>query len=208
MRRPSFVLRLWPGGTLLWQDGAWYGLVLAVGFGVLLDLALLTTLIWTDVVDASVRAAAWFLIAVIWMGWLAASSSRAAADDDIDPEPLFQKAVTEYLKGDWLAAERLLGQLLKSNDHDSEARLMLATLLRRTGRLDEAARQLDTLARQDNALKWAPEIVGQHALIARQRAEGEPTSERNVWRSTEDSADAAESAVDDVVAATDRSAAA
>lgn len=195
MRRPSFVLRLWPGGTLLWQDGAWYGLMLAVGFGVLLDLALLTTLIWTDVVGASVRAAAWLLIGVIWLAWLAASNQRTA-EDDSNPEPLFQQAVTEYLKGNWLAAERLLHRLLKLNDHDAEARLTLATLLRRTGRLDEASRQLDLLARQDNALKWAPEIVGQHALIARQRTDTEPTDELNVWRNTGDSANATESAVD------------
>lgn len=194
MRRPSFVLRLWPGGTLLWQDGAWYGLMLAVGFGVLLNLALLTTLIWTDVVDATVRAVAWLLIGVIWLAWLAASGQHAT-DEETDPEPLFQRAITEYLKGDWLAAERLLQRLLKFNDHDAEARLTLATMLRRTGRLDEAARQLDVLARQDNALKWAPEIVGQHALIARQRAEPEPTSDLNVWKSTDDSVNATESAV-------------
>jgi hypothetical protein len=35
---------------------------------------------------------------------------------------------------------------------------MLATLMRRTGRLDEAAGQLDTLSRFEGAEKWGLEI--------------------------------------------------
>lgn len=186
MRGPSALLRLWPGGTLLWREGAWLGLMLAVGFAVLLDLALLTTWIWTDVVSSAVRDAAWVMIGAIWLAWLVASA-RSPAADGLDPEPLFQQAITEYLKGDWLAAQRLLERLLKYNAHDAEARLTLATLLRRTGRLDDAARQLDQLARQDAALKWAQEIIREQSLITRQRREDEHSANSAVWSNREDS---------------------
>ena len=42
---------------------------------------------------------------------------------------------------------------------------MLATLLRHTGRLDEATRQLDTLARLEGAGKWELEIRQERELL-------------------------------------------
>jgi hypothetical protein len=56
--------------------------------------------------------------------------------------------------------------LLRKNLRDLEARLMLATLLRHSGRVDEAKRQLDTLARFEGAGKWELEIQRERDLLS------------------------------------------
>jgi len=58
------------------------------------------------------------------------------------------------LKGDGYQAEQILEDLLRRNVRDLDARLLLATLLRRAGRVDDATRQLDTLACFEGADKW------------------------------------------------------
>jgi len=49
---------------------------------------------------------------------------------------------------------------------------MLATLLRHTGRLDDACGQLDRLERLENASKWELEIGRERELIRQARASG------------------------------------
>ena len=70
------------------------------------------------------------------------------------------------MKGDYYQAEHVLEGLLRRNLRDVDARLMLATLLRHTGRLDEAAGQLDTLARFEGAGKWELEMRRERELLA------------------------------------------
>jgi thioredoxin-like negative regulator of GroEL len=81
-------------------------------------------------------------------------SAPSAIDED-----LFNAAQNEYLKGNWYEAEVALNRLLDGNILDVEARLMLASLLRRTGRGDEAATQLARLSRTDGAERWRLEIA-------------------------------------------------
>jgi cytochrome c-type biogenesis protein CcmH/NrfG len=75
------------------------------------------------------------------------------------------------LKGDYYQAEHVLEELLRRNLRDVDARLMLATLLRHTGRLDEAAGQLDTLVRLEGASKWQWEIEQERDLLAEAKTE-------------------------------------
>jgi thioredoxin-like negative regulator of GroEL len=77
----------------------------------------------------------------------------------------FADAAEQYLKGNWFEAECGLRELLRRNPRDLEAGLMLATLLRHTGRLREAARQLDALQRLDGWEHWATEIVRERARV-------------------------------------------
>jgi predicted Zn-dependent protease len=95
-----------------------------------------------------------------------------------DPEAdRFDQALDGYLKGNWIEAERLLGGLLRRDDRDVDARLMLATLLRHTRRFDEATRELNRLVRLEGAQKWALEIRREGELLtgARRRAASENT---------------------------------
>ncbi|OYV92883.1 MAG: hypothetical protein B7Z73_04250, partial [Planctomycetia bacterium 21-64-5] len=60
------ILCLWPGLPQLWLSGAWSGLALAIGFALLLDLLLLTSLLWTEWVEHAFRFAGWTAVAVLW----------------------------------------------------------------------------------------------------------------------------------------------
>lgn len=76
-------------------------------------------------------------------------------------EQLYREAQQVYLRGDWVATEQLLLKLLKLDDRDAEARLMLATLWRHQGRHREAVRQLDKLSRLEAADPWQYEIAAE-----------------------------------------------
>ena len=56
--------------------------------------------------------------------------------------------------------------LLRREQRDVDARLMLATLMRHTARADEAMKQLDLLASLDGAEKWELEIRRERELLA------------------------------------------
>jgi hypothetical protein len=93
-------------------------------------------------------------------------SGPQAADED-----LFNAAQNEYLKGNWYEAEVALNRLLDRNLLDVEARLMLASVLRRTGRRDEAAAQIARLGRTDGAERWHLEIARLKQRIADDESE-------------------------------------
>ena len=160
---------LWPGLPQLWTCGSWSGLAMAVAAAAALDSLLLGTFGWSELIAENVRSAVW---AACGIGWIiaAAYSARwcrrqAAVDQQGGDEDKYGEALTQYLKGDYYQAERLLETLLRQNARDLEARLMLATLMRHTGRLEEAGRQLETLARFEGAGKWKLEIEHERELL-------------------------------------------
>ena len=74
-----------------------------------------------------------------------------------------------YLKGDNYQAEQILEGLLRRNIRDLDARLMLATLLRRAKRIDEATQHLDMLVRFEGTEKWELEIQQERDLWPRRK---------------------------------------
>jgi len=75
------------------------------------------------------------------------------------------KAQGEYLRGDWYGTERILQKLLRGEPHDIEARLLLATLFRRTQRFDEARSELRRIQKTKVAERWQAELVREwHAI--------------------------------------------
>jgi cytochrome c-type biogenesis protein CcmH/NrfG len=98
---------------------------------------------------------------------------------DAATDALFVKARDAYLTRDWLAAETKLRALLDLSPTDGEAQLLLGTLLRRVGRLDEAAAAFETLSRSDTGAPWLPTIVRELERIASARrpaAVGDPAT--------------------------------
>ena len=174
--RRGWLRYLWPGLPWLWAHGSWSALAVAVGFAALVNLAILSSLVWSELLAPSVRTACWTAVVAIWgssaalcYGW---DRRRQAADDQSGPEQrCFDEALEHYLKGNWFEAERVLVGLLQGNPRDIDARLMIATLLRHTGRLDEAARQLDQLQRLEDARKWELEISREREWLAEARAQ-------------------------------------
>jgi hypothetical protein len=170
MSRMRWTTCLWPGLPQLWAYGSWGGLALAIGTGVVLDLLLLGSVGWSELIGPGLRSALWAAFGVCWViaaGWSARECRRWIAAGALDPrEDPFAEALDYYLKGDYYQAEHLLEGLLRRNLRDLDARLMLATLLRHTGRLNEAIRQLDTLARFEGAGKWELEMRRERELLA------------------------------------------
>ncbi len=169
MGRRPWSTYLWPGLPQICGIGSWAGLALAVGFAVLVDLALISTLWWSELFAGGVRSAVWVAVGVVWgtSALISYRSDRRSASSPRDPPAAsaFAEAVDQYLKGNWFQSERVLLGLLGENPRDLDAGLMLATLLRRTGRAGEAKRQLDRLERWAGSEKWELEIRRERELL-------------------------------------------
>jgi thioredoxin-like negative regulator of GroEL len=167
---------------------------MAIGFALLIDLGLLSGRVWIELLSPEAQGMLWLVVAGIWFT-AAIVSCRWVARLRPNGQPanggadLFETARSEYLRGHWFEAETALQRLLDINLLDREARLMLAALLRRTGRFAEAEGQLDRLSRMDGAEKWGLEIARQRARMQQQIAD--QTEDQN-QSASEDENDAAE----------------
>ena len=172
---------LWPGLPQLWLRGSWSALALAVGFAWSTSLVLATTFVWTEWIGPLPRTLAWIVLVVLWLAtatanlrWLVAQAAleRPAPDQDLYPA-----ALNEYLQGNWYTSEQQCLEILSRNERDAEALLLLSTLYRRTGRLNEAHRRLAELERLDAAVRWQPEIANEKTRLAEKQAEETATSD-------------------------------
>ena len=161
----------WPGMPWLWLRGSVGGLVLALAFAVLLDMGILTTWIWSELVDLQVSIGIWTAAIAVWIVATVSAVSAFPATiprtRDAAADRLFLEGRDAYLARDWLAAERKLKALLALAPTDGEAQLLLATLLRRAGRTDEAKTALQKLARSDSGVPWQTAIAREQGLLDR-----------------------------------------
>jgi hypothetical protein len=181
----------------LWRHGSWLGLAVALAFTVVLSFALVNTLIWTEWFSLMWRTAAWTGAGAIWLvgvAWTWRHESHAAARNTANnlPNPssptedLFSAATREYLQGNWVAVHEKLAQLLAKNDNDIEARLLLASVYRRTDRVCEARAELHRLTKMEKAAAWQFEIDRELEMIGRTTAQEVAQSGE---RDTSDNAD-------------------
>lgn len=165
-----YLTLVWPGLPWAWLRGSRAGIIVALAYSIALDAGIVTTFIWPDLVELPVTIAVWAGVAVIW---LASTVSAAAAfppplarPAPADVDPLFVKARDAYLARDWVAAESRLRELLILAPTDGEAQLMLATLLRRVGRLSEATDALEKLSASDSGARWQTAMAAERQRIA------------------------------------------
>ncbi len=172
---------LWPGLPRLLREGAWSSLGFAVGFACLLNLALLGTLWWSELFSPAVRNLLCAAALVIWGVAFVYSlwhDGRTPAPRDPGPTARwFIEAQNHYLRGNWFESEQLVRALLARDPRDVHAGLMLASILRRTGRLEEAQRQLDGLARFEASARWEFEIARERDRVAELADEGDAPSD-------------------------------
>jgi len=158
MRALRTLTLAWPGLPWLWLRGSVAGLVLALAFAVVLDMAILATWIWTEFLELPVVVGLWAATGLIWaiatVSAVTAFPAPLQAGHDPAADTLFAAARDAYLARDWLAAETKLRSLLLLRPTDGEAQLLLGTLLRRAGRLREAREALDKLSRSDSGAPW------------------------------------------------------
>ncbi len=183
MRKDALWL-LWPGLAPLWLRGSGRGLAAAAAFGGLLNIALISTFVWPQVLSRGlapwvVPVAAWVLVLWFWIvaarsaaRFLAQEAARQTPPDE-DANRLLVQAQTEYLKGHLSQAESLLQELLTRFPGDCEARLLLATLCRRNGRLSDARKHLANLFDLPQAHTWRMEIETEHRELTRSTSEDE-----------------------------------
>jgi hypothetical protein len=164
-----YLTLVWPGLPWLWLRGSRLGLVLALAFAVTVDVAVLTTFIWPELIGFGFAVGIWTATAAIWLISTASAVSsfpppiprvRAAAADG-----LFIQARDAYLARDWLAAETHLHALLAIAPTDGEAQLLWGTLLRRVGRTAEAREALAKLSRSDSGGRWRAAIDREIELL-------------------------------------------
>ena len=167
-RMPSLAY-LWPGVPTMIANGSWLGLAWAGGFAVLINLLILASLWWPELLMSPVRNGLWVATAVFWgvatiVSW---KSLRASpCEEDAAVGATFADATKRYLQADWFGAEQILLELLAKNPRDVDSGLMLATLWRHTGRIAEALRQLDRLELLEGARKWMLEIHQERKCLA------------------------------------------
>ena len=170
-----FLLCGWPGLPGLWFRGQMSSLLVAIGFSILLNLALVSSFLWPWSLGETFPAVAWPMIFLIWgtSAWVAYNgltdvmsvpTSEKVADPE-RPDTLFNQAQREYLGGHWEEAESLLKRRIDHAPRDMEARLLLVTLLRHTRRLDQSRDQLSEMQRFDEALEWDFEMDREQQLI-------------------------------------------
>lgn len=173
MRALSWMTCLWPGLAALWLRGRWAGLLGAAAFAGALNFALITTLApgVGGVTSLWLRGAAWVLVLGFWIlgirrGLGELTRPRQAATPALPQlDEWFRQAQTEYLRGHWIEAETLLSRLLVQQPHDAEARLLLASTLRRTARLAAARKTLTEMSSEETAARWTWEIQAELARI-------------------------------------------
>jgi hypothetical protein len=173
MQRLRTLTLLWPGLPWVWLRGSMAGLLVALAFAVVLDVALTSTVIWTEGVSPGVGLGLWTAVGVVWLVSAVSAASAFPPPLAVGRTPavdaLFLAARDAYLARDWLAAESKLLAALELRPTDGEVQLLLATLMRRVGRFDEALDALDRLARGDSGAPWQSAIARERDLIARER---------------------------------------
>lgn len=169
MRVVRLLTLVWPGLPWLWLRGSVLGLALALAFAVAVAATVLTTWVWTGLVDLPVAIALWAATAAIWV--LATASAvhhfpaPLPAGRPAEADRLFAEARDAYLARDWSRAEVVLTTLLAAAPTDGEAQLLLATLLRRVGRRDEARTALRKLSVSDSGRPWRRVVATELARL-------------------------------------------
>jgi hypothetical protein len=182
MRLLRWTIGLWPGFALAWNGGRWEGLLVAAVFSTALNGGLALTVI--DQVPLGgwrllTAGLAWLLVLGllafgIWRPPRAGLREAGGKPDEAEAiDVAFGEAQHEYLKGHWLEAELIIGRLLAKHPRDVEARLLRASIERRTRRWAEARQTLAALAADERAAKWWPEIAAEMEQIAELQSERE-----------------------------------
>src|SRR5689334_3502042 len=66
MRLARWITVVWPGLSQLWLAGAWWGLAIACGFAWLVNLVVVSTFVWTELITPWQRVGVWLLLVTVW----------------------------------------------------------------------------------------------------------------------------------------------
>ncbi len=97
------------------------------------------------------------------------SKPQLSVDQLADAERSFQMAQECYLQGAYFEAEQFLLKNLANDDSDIESALLLASVLRRSGRYQEAQDTLCQLQLKDRSARWTAEILVEKEKVLRSK---------------------------------------
>ena len=164
---------LWPGLAQLWIDGSWRGLTIAVAFAAWLNMLLAVSLVWYELASPLTKSVGWLVAAGLWLAaagvswrWLTRREGQIVRESQGNAaEDLYPAAMNEYLKRNFVTAERMAKKLLAANERDIVAGILLASVWRRTGRTSEAKAELERLDRLEASQPWSTEIERELARL-------------------------------------------
>lgn len=167
----------WPGLPGLWRRGDMRSLGAAVGFSLLVNLAVWACFLRPDAAPRTWSLTIWAVLGVLWAAGSWRELRRRCGPDAQarahHQEDLFIQAQTEYLRGNWVESHKLLERMIEHNPLDIEAHLLLASVHRRTKRIDLSCKQLRQIRRLQESGPWRFEIGRELALLdARTEANG------------------------------------
>lgn len=173
MNVSDLLLCCWPGLPKLWLRGAYSSLIPAVLFAMTLNLAFISTFLWTDWGSTVSPAFLWPMVVVFWVvgAWVGFQQlpDLLLIPQDVTPAKgetdHLAAAQISYLQGHLEEAELLLKRQLVAHPDDIAAGLYLGTLYRHQGLYHQARRQLSSLNRWDASAHWRFEIDRELDLI-------------------------------------------
>lgn len=148
----------WPGLPALWLRGRWSGLGWALLFSAVLNTALLATFVWPEWLSWAMTTTLWIAAGSLCVlgYWQSLTQLPKLLGTTTDPqaEQKLVDAQCAYLQGRYYEAEQALRRLLHLQPDDPEARLLLASVYRRTNRKKDALDALKRLAEAPRGGRW------------------------------------------------------
>jgi hypothetical protein len=99
---------------------------------------------------------------------------NAQRGDNQRGDDLMSEVHEYYLQRNWFEAEKRLKRMIRRNPRDVDARLILASVLRRSDRPEDAASQLDRLERIEGIDRWRWEIDRERRILDDSTSLSEP----------------------------------
>ena len=172
-------LCLWPGLPRLWLRGDWQALGAAVLFAGALNLTLIHSFLWPELLPLPSPLWLWPILVLVWSiatwrGWQSVPDLLqvpVGAQPEAGAPDFLAEAQAAYLRGHWEETEILLQRQLDRYPDDIPAGLMLATLYRHSGRTELARQAVKGLRKWDAAQWWEFELEQELQAIERQEQE-------------------------------------
>ncbi|MCC9658586.1 tetratricopeptide repeat protein [Rhodopirellula halodulae] len=186
---------LWPGMSELWWRGRLSALPSAIAFAVVVNSLLIAKFIYPGWISgALVMLACWILFAA-WVVLTIRSIRELPlllTPRQVSEQPdRFAEAQAAYLTGNYAQAEEALTAGLSIEPRDPPALLMLAAVLRHTGRLNAAEVLLNEIPKLDSAKAWMLEWESERARLERDLDEREAGQDDEAELETADQAEQA-----------------
>jgi len=170
MNQSPYVTCLWPGLTQLWWRGRLVALLHAVAFAVVVNFYLFCRFVYPQWLPSGVLDFLFWFTLVTWIGLLIRDAKALPVifhqmTVTNDNSGSFTDALCHALKGQCHEAEGLLTDMLAIEPRDPPSLLLLASVYRRTHRLEAANLLLREIRNLEVADGWWLEIQAEQDRV-------------------------------------------